>query len=342
MADVAARAGVSHQTVSRVINGHPSVAPHTRERVRAGDRRARLPAEPRGAGAGHRVHPHHRPGHGQDQPVRPGADDARAGEGRTRGRLLAERLDPGRRHRRGHAGRRRPLRRPVGRRDRRAGTYDDAAEALRTLDAAGAAGRRPGRRRRGSPGRRRRPGGRRAAGHPAPAGRSATARCTTSPGPADSQEARGRIAGWRAELEAAGAPVPEPLRGDWTPSSGYAAGRSWPPGSARGDGLTAVFLANDQMALGLLAALHEEGLAVPGRRQRRRLRRPARGAVLHAPADHGPPGLRRARAAGRPAGARPAGGEDLHPDPVPAPLIVRASTGPAGLMRAAAGLTRRC
>ena len=33
MADVAARAGVSHQTVSRVINGHPNVAPHTRERV---------------------------------------------------------------------------------------------------------------------------------------------------------------------------------------------------------------------------------------------------------------------------------------------------------------------
>src|SRR3712207_9479587 len=33
MADVAARAGVSHQTVSRVINHHPSVAPLTRERV---------------------------------------------------------------------------------------------------------------------------------------------------------------------------------------------------------------------------------------------------------------------------------------------------------------------
>jgi len=33
MSDVAARAGVSHQTVSRVINGHPHVAPQTRERV---------------------------------------------------------------------------------------------------------------------------------------------------------------------------------------------------------------------------------------------------------------------------------------------------------------------
>jgi DNA-binding LacI/PurR family transcriptional regulator len=33
MSDVAARAGVSHQTVSRVINGHPHVSPGTRQRV---------------------------------------------------------------------------------------------------------------------------------------------------------------------------------------------------------------------------------------------------------------------------------------------------------------------
>src|SRR4051812_49968381 len=33
MADVAAHAGVSHQTVSRVVNRHPNVAPQTRERV---------------------------------------------------------------------------------------------------------------------------------------------------------------------------------------------------------------------------------------------------------------------------------------------------------------------
>ena len=33
MSDVAARAGVSHQTVSRVVNGHPHVAPATRELV---------------------------------------------------------------------------------------------------------------------------------------------------------------------------------------------------------------------------------------------------------------------------------------------------------------------
>jgi len=33
MADVAARAGVSHQTVSRVLNNHPSVSPRTRQQV---------------------------------------------------------------------------------------------------------------------------------------------------------------------------------------------------------------------------------------------------------------------------------------------------------------------
>ncbi|MBG6085466.1 LacI family DNA-binding transcriptional regulator [Zhihengliuella flava] len=35
MADVAARAGVSHQTVSRVLNDHPNVRPETRDRVLA-------------------------------------------------------------------------------------------------------------------------------------------------------------------------------------------------------------------------------------------------------------------------------------------------------------------
>ena len=35
MADVARLAGVSHQTVSRVLNQHPNVRPHTREKVLA-------------------------------------------------------------------------------------------------------------------------------------------------------------------------------------------------------------------------------------------------------------------------------------------------------------------
>src|SRR5436189_228161 len=47
MADVAARAGVSHQTVSRVLNGMPGVRPETHDRVvAAGD----LSETPRTAG----------------------------------------------------------------------------------------------------------------------------------------------------------------------------------------------------------------------------------------------------------------------------------------------------
>ena len=44
MADVARLAGVSHQTVSRVVNGQTNLRPATRERVAGGDPAARLPA----------------------------------------------------------------------------------------------------------------------------------------------------------------------------------------------------------------------------------------------------------------------------------------------------------
>jgi DNA-binding LacI/PurR family transcriptional regulator len=79
-------------------------------------------------------------------------------------------------------------------------------------------------------------------------------------GPLRWQAARSRIHGWRAALEAAGAPVREPLQGDWSPRSGYQAGRVL----AADPDVSAVFAANDQMAIGLLLALHEAGRAVPG------------------------------------------------------------------------------
>jgi DNA-binding LacI/PurR family transcriptional regulator len=79
-------------------------------------------------------------------------------------------------------------------------------------------------------------------------------------GPADWKEAELRVKGWRSVLEAAGAPVPEVLRGDWTPRSGYELGREL----LEVPDLTAVFVANDQMALGLLRRLHEAGREVPG------------------------------------------------------------------------------
>ncbi|HYY11002.1 MAG TPA: substrate-binding domain-containing protein, partial [Kineosporiaceae bacterium] len=79
-------------------------------------------------------------------------------------------------------------------------------------------------------------------------------------GPLDWLEAEARVEGWREALRAARRRVPAPVVGDWTAGSGYAAGRAL---AARAD-LSAVFVANDQMALGLLRALHEAGRRVPG------------------------------------------------------------------------------
>ncbi|WP_345569991.1 LacI family DNA-binding transcriptional regulator [Nonomuraea rosea] len=80
-------------------------------------------------------------------------------------------------------------------------------------------------------------------------------------GPSDWLEAEGRVAGWRAALEQAGREAPRPLAGDWSPRSGYEAGRSL----ASMTNVTAVFVANDQMALGVLRAFTEQGVRVPER-----------------------------------------------------------------------------
>ena len=75
-------------------------------------------------------------------------------------------------------------------------------------------------------------------------------------GPAASYAAAERERGWRETLAAAGVAAPDPVRGDWSAESGHAAG------AALGEA-TAVFCANDQMALGLLRALAEGGRRVP-------------------------------------------------------------------------------
>jgi DNA-binding LacI/PurR family transcriptional regulator len=66
-------------------------------------------------------------------------------------------------------------------------------------------------------------------------------------GPADWREALLRVDGWRATLADASKRTPPLLQGDWSPRSGYAAG----------------FAANDQMALGVIHALAQAGRRVP-------------------------------------------------------------------------------
>jgi DNA-binding LacI/PurR family transcriptional regulator len=78
-------------------------------------------------------------------------------------------------------------------------------------------------------------------------------------GPDSWLDARERVAGWRQALRAAGAPEPDMLRGDWSARSGYEIGHRL----ATMREVTAVFCANDQMALGLLRALAEHGRLVP-------------------------------------------------------------------------------
>lgn len=78
-------------------------------------------------------------------------------------------------------------------------------------------------------------------------------------GPADFLESRERLDGWRRALKRAGAPVPVTVEGDWSPSSGYELGKTL----ARDKAITAIFVANDQMALGLLRAMNEADRAVP-------------------------------------------------------------------------------
>jgi DNA-binding LacI/PurR family transcriptional regulator len=78
-------------------------------------------------------------------------------------------------------------------------------------------------------------------------------------GPPDWYDAAGRIQGWRQALEEAGAEVPPPMPADWSAAAGYRAGQLL----ARMPEVTAVFTANDHLALGILRALHERGRRVP-------------------------------------------------------------------------------
>ena len=78
-------------------------------------------------------------------------------------------------------------------------------------------------------------------------------------GPEQSFNGRDRKAAWQATLERARAEVPPAITGDWTAESGYEAAMML----ARITGVTAVFAGNDQMALGLISGLKRHKILVP-------------------------------------------------------------------------------
>lgn len=91
-------------------------------------------------------------------------------------------------------------------------------------------------------------------------------------GPTDSPDASERLRGWRDVLSEHGLVARPPFVGDWSPASGYrfgaeSFGREGLRTERRGGGAggpTAIFSANDQMALGAIHALAERRIAVPG------------------------------------------------------------------------------
>lgn len=80
-------------------------------------------------------------------------------------------------------------------------------------------------------------------------------------GPVGWMATTARQRGWAEELAAAGRVGPPPLETiDWSAAEGYRVGREL----AKTPGVTAVFAANDPFALGVVKALDEAGLDVPG------------------------------------------------------------------------------
>lgn len=79
-------------------------------------------------------------------------------------------------------------------------------------------------------------------------------------GPQDWIEAESRMRGYLDALRDADLPTLPPIRGDWTADFGYFAGTEL----VRRRDFTAVFAANDLMAIGLMHGFRDAGLDVPG------------------------------------------------------------------------------
>lgn len=153
-------------------------------------------------------------------------------------------------------------------------------------------------------------------------------------GPTSSGPALARERSWHRALAAAGREVPAVVRGDWSPESGTTAGRRLLQRRRRGESVTAVLAANDEMAAGLLSALGSARVSVPHEVSvvgfdNIPLARYLSPPLTTVEQDFARVGrelvtslLAQLRSSGRP---RP--GERLV---VPAPLIVRGSTAPPG------------
>ncbi len=79
-------------------------------------------------------------------------------------------------------------------------------------------------------------------------------------GPVGWVEAEARVKGYRDELEAQGLELADVVQGDWTSETGWLVGQEL---AKRIEDFTAIFVANDHMVLGLLHAFREAGISVP-------------------------------------------------------------------------------
>ncbi len=145
-------------------------------------------------------------------------------------------------------------------------------------------------------------------------------------GPQDWIDAEARMTGFLQEIADADLRTHAPILGDWTAQFGYRAGREL----CRLRDFTAVFAANDQMALGLLHAFRDVGLDVPGDVS-------IVGFDDIPEAAHFWPPLTTIRQDFAEVGRRAvalllgqiSGETDLQHDQIPPELVIRASTGPA-------------
>lgn len=77
--------------------------------------------------------------------------------------------------------------------------------------------------------------------------------------PSSTRRTSARTTGWQQALREAGAPEPRPVQGSWGPAGGHAVGLEL----AADPAVTAILCGNDDLALGVLRALHERGRLVP-------------------------------------------------------------------------------